>query len=137
MRVPPPPRAQTLRGSPIPKYWSSTPLGIYLWLCPLVVLFFAHFLSPTVGFYMNLLSRGVFSFPLKEGSCPIIWAKALPKNARSLLPVDVHQSKMTRPKRAYIAHDFFYLKFIIYSTGFQSLSHFLVEAFLNGKNGLK
>ena len=90
-----------------------------------------------MGFYMNLLGRGVFSFPLKEGSCPIIWAKALPKNARSLLPVDVHQSKMTRPKRAYIVHYFFYLKFIIYSTGFQSLSHFLVEAFLNGKNGLK
>ena len=106
MRVPPlsPPRAQTLRGSPIPKYWSSTPLGIYLWLCPLVVLFFAHFLSPTVGFYMNLLGRGVFSFPLKEGSCLIIWAKALPKNARSLLPVDVHQSKMTGPKCAYILH---------------------------------
>ena len=39
--------------------------------------------------------------------------------------------------RLYIAHYFFYLKFIIYSTGFQSLSHFLVEAFLNGKNGLK
>ena len=91
-----------------------------------------------MGFYMNLLGRGVFSFPLKEGSCPINWAKALPKNARSLLPVDVHQSKMTRPKCAYIsAHYFFYLKFIIYSTGFQSLSHFLVEAFLNGKNGLK
>ena len=90
-----------------------------------------------MGFYMNLLSRGVFSFPLKEGSCPIIWAKALPKNARSLLPVDVHQSKMTGPKCAYIAHYFFYLKFIIYLTGFQSLSHFLVEAFLNGKNGLK
>ena len=39
--------------------------------------------------------------------------------------------------RLYIAHYFFYLKFIIYSTGFQSLSHFLVEAFLNGKSGLK
>ena len=97
-------RVSNPQGLTYTKYWSSTPLGIYLWLCPLVVLFFAHFLSPTVGFYMNLLGRGVFSFPLKEGSCPIIWAKALPKNARSLLPVDVHQSKMTRPKRAYIAH---------------------------------
>ena len=65
---------------------------------------FCTFFSPTVGFYMNLLGRGVFSFPLKEGSCPIIWVKALPKNARSLLPVDVHQSKMTRPKCAYILH---------------------------------
>ena len=90
-----------------------------------------------MAFYMNLLGRGVCSFLPKEGSCPIIWAKALPKNARSLLPVDVHQSKMTGPKGAYITQCFFYLKFVIYLTGFQSLSHFLVEAFLNGKNGLK